>query len=330
MKMIDISYKIFLSIFIIFILIKLPNNLLWDRDNYLYYAEYSNRIIENYNDIFSLIFNDYLFLKINYFLSYFIKPEIIVSSFVILSLSILFYLLSKYSTNFLTFTIGVFLSILITPILHLEIIAIRQALATSIVLIGLYIFKDFRKIILVFLFASLIHSAFFLFMFLFFLDNLIFSKFKFNKRIFLNSIIILLIAFSYLIIAALLGLRQVELYSSYDGAVGGGSFLIACCVFIYLYFYGETPHKLLYFFVIQGFILFIVFYFFANASVSARLLESIYPAFLLILVSKFRDKEVLIILLLILAYGFVWYNGGVYILFEVSNIEAKNYLMNII
>lgn len=330
MKFIGFFYKFFISFFIIFLIIKLPNDLLWDRDNYLYYAEYSDRIIENYNDIYSLIFNDYLFLKLNYFLSFFISPSSIVNFFVIFSLGVLFFLLSKYSINILTFTFGVILSLLITPILHLEVIAIRQALATSIVLLGFYFFNDFKKMIFVFFIASLVHSAFFLFLFLFLLDNFLFSKFKFNKRLILNSSVIFVIAFSYLIIASILGFRQVELYSSYDGAVGGGSFLIACFVFLYLYFYGDTIHKLLYFFVLQGFLLFIIFYFFANASVSARLLESIYPAFLLILVHKFRDKEVLIITVLTLAYGFVWYNGGVYILFEVSHLEAKNFLMNIL
>ena len=138
MKIIGLSYKIFLSFFVIYILMQLPNDILWDRNNYLYYAEYSDRIISTYNDYYSIFFNDYLFLKINYFLSYFLAPETIIGLFVISTLVVLFFLLNKYSINFLTFTIGVFLSVLITPILHLEVIAIRQAIATSLVLMGFF------------------------------------------------------------------------------------------------------------------------------------------------------------------------------------------------
>ena len=75
-------------------------------------------------------------------------------------------------------------------------------------------------------------------------------------------------------------------------------------------------------------LLFLIFYFFANASVSARLLESVMPAFLILLVNKFRLNEVLILILIFLAYGYVWFNGGQYIIFEASHIQVNNYLFN--
>lgn len=209
-------------------------------------------------------------------------------------------------------------------------IAIRQALATTVVLFGLCYIKNIKKIIVIFFISSMIHSAFFLFLALFILDNLVFSKFDFKKRISLNSIVILFIALSYLIVAEILGMRQAELYSSYDGAVGGGTFLISLFIFIYLYYYGEIKNRYLYFFTLQGFLLFLIFYFFANSSVSARLLESVLPAFLVLLVGNFRVKEVMIISLIFIAYGYVWATGGQYVLFEAADIQVKQFFLKLL
>lgn len=326
MNIISFMFKVIFGFLVIYLVLLLPNNMLWDRDNYLYYAEFSDKIIDSYHGLSDLIFNDYLFLKLNYFLSFFFQPEYIVNSFIIFSLGGLLFLIGKESVNFLTFLVGLFLIIMMIPILHLELIAIRQALATTLVLFSLCYLKDKKAIAIVFLVSSLIHSAIFLFFLLFVLDNFIFSKFSFKKRILLNAFTIFVIALSYLIVANFLGMRQAELYSSYDGAVGGGTFLLTIFIFIYLYFYGKAKLEYLYYFVLQGVLLFLIFYFFANSSVSARLLESVLPAFLILLVSKFRNKEVLIVSLILLAYLVVWFQGGQYVLFEVSDIQAKQYL----
>lgn len=328
MPIISSIFKLICSLVLVYFALLLPNKLIWDRDNYLYYAEFSDKIINSYHKLNDLIFNDYLFLKLNQFLSIFFGPENIVNSFVLFSLGGLCFLIARSSVNFLTFLIGLVFIILIIPILHLEVVAIRQALATTIVLFGLYYIKDLKKITLIILVASLIHSAFFLFLLLFVVDNYFLSKFNLLKRMILNAIMILFIALSYLVVAGFLGMRQVELYTSYDGAVGGGTFVLAICIFIYLYFYGKINFLYIYFFTIQGFLLFIIFYFFANASVSARLLESVMPAFLILLVSKFRVNEVAIISLILLAYGYVWFSGGQYVLFEASDIQVREYLLN--
>lgn len=328
MPIISSIFKLIFSIILIYLVLLLPNRLLWDRDNYLYYAEFSDKIIDSYHTLKDLVFNDYLFLKLNQFLSIFLGPENIVNCFVFFSLGGLCFLICRSSVNFLTFLFGLVLIVLITPILHLEVVAIRQALATTLVLFGLYYIKDSKKIALIMLLSSLIHSAFFLFLLLFVVDNYFLAKFSFRKRVILNTFIISFIALSYLVIAEFLGMRQVELYSSYDGTVGGGTFLVALLIFIYLYFYGEVKLKYLYFFTLQGILLFLIFYFLANASVSARLLESVMPAFLILLVSKFRINEVLIILFILLAYSYVWFTGGQYILFEASNMEVREYFSN--
>lgn len=328
MSIISSMFKLIFSIILVYLVLLLPNNLLWDRNNYLYYAEFSDKIIDSYDTLKDLIFNDYLFLKLNQFLAIFFEPENIVNSFVVISLGGLCFLISRSAVNFLTFLIGLVFVVLVTPVLHLEVIAIRQALATTLVLFGLFYIKDFKNLVFIMLLASLIHSAFFLFLFIFVVDNVFLEKFNFRKRIILNTTMILCIALSYLVVADFLGMRQAELYASYDGAVGGGTFLIAIFIFIYLYFYGNFDLKYLYFFTLQGFLLFLIFYFFANASVSARLLESVMPAFLILLVNKFRSNEVAIIFLIFLAYGYVWLTGGQYVLFEASDIQVREYLLD--
>ncbi len=328
MPIISSIFKLVFSIVLVYLVLLLPNNLLWDRDNYLYYAEFSDKIIDSYHTLKDLIFNDYLFLKLNQFLSLFFGAENIVNSFVLFSLGGLCFLISRSSINFLSFVIGLIFIVLIIPILHLEVVAIRQALATTLVLFSLYYIKEPKKIAFIMLVSSLIHSAFFLFFLLFIADNYFLAKFNFRKRMILNATMILCIALSYLIVADFLGMRQAELYASYDGAVGGGTFVLAICIFVYLYFYGKLNLNNLYFFTIQGFLLFIIFYFFANASVSARLLESVMPAFLILLVNKFRLNEVAIISIILLAYGYVWFTGGQYVLFEASDVQVRDYLLN--
>lgn len=321
-------YKFLISVILIFLLLQVPNDLLWDRDNYLIYAENSDEILRSYTSVGDLIFNDYLFLKINSFLANFLYPEQIVYFLLFLILVGMFFLISKYSINAFTFTFTLSLNILLVPVLHFELIAIRQALATIIVLFALSYFKDYKKISIYFLIASLIHSAFFLFLFLFFLDNSIFKKFDKRKRVVFNFCIIFFIALSYLIIAEFLGLRQVDLYSSYDAPIGGGTFIVCIFIYLYIYKYGSTQYNFLYYYALQGLILFLVFYFVANASVSARLLESVLPAFLLLFANKFRNKEILIGSLVAVAYLYVWYNGGIYVLFEVPNVQAKQFLLS--
>ena len=321
-------YNFLLSIFIIYLLLLLPSDLLWDRENYLNYAENSDLILSSYDSFFQLMFNDYFFLKINHFMSYFFTPINVINFFLVSSLSLYFYLISKYSINSLCFTIGIFLSILIVPILHLEVVAIRQFMATIVALFALSFFNNRNKILILLIISALIHSSFFVFLVLFIFDSFIADKFHKNKRFILNLLFIVFLASTYIIIGQILGVRQVELYSSYTGDVGGGSFFIAFVMFIYLFFYyGSVNNKYLYAFVLNGIVLFMVFYFTANVSVSARFLSSVFPAFILLLVSKFRRVDVFICLLLILAYGFVWFKGGQYMIFEVSKYQIEQYFL---
>lgn len=320
-------YRILLSSFFILILVSIPSDLLWDRNNYLYYAGNADNIIQTYGSKLELLFNDYIFLEINRLLSYFLTPDEVVTAFLISFLLIYYFLISKFSINFLTFTIGILLTVLITPLLHLEVVAIRQALATILVILSLVYLKDKRLILIVFILSSLIHSSFYLLTLLFFVDAFVLSNFDKKLKFFLNFIIILIISLSYLFVANYLGFRQAELYASYDGSVSGGTFLLVLFLYLYLYFsYGNVNFKYLYNFVLQGFLLFLIFYISANASVSARFLESIFPAFILLLVNKFRRIELGVIFFIILAYGYVWFNGGQYIIFEVSPMQVNHVL----
>ncbi|WP_228721872.1 EpsG family protein [Acinetobacter sp. Marseille-Q1623] len=324
--MISKIYNLLLGLLVIYLVQLLPSQYLWDRDNYLNYAENSEKILQSYGDLQEVLFNDYFFLKINQLLSYVLSPENLVVFLVSICFLIFYFLINKFSVNSLTFTIGVIFSILIVPILHLEVVAIRQFLATCLVLLSLSYYSDKNKILIIFLIASLIHSSFFLFFFLFYMDNYIFCRFDKIKRFILNFLLILFLALSYLVIGNYLGFRQAELYSSYSGAVGGGGFVVVFSLTLYIYFkYGITRYTYMYNFVLQGFLLFMIFYFFANSSVSARLLESIFPAFILLLVNKFRPVDLIVILFIFLTYGYVWLTGGQYMIFEASPDQIRHY-----
>lgn len=326
MSAISKIYNLLLGILVICLVQLLPSQYLWDRENYLNYAENSEKILQSYGGLQEVLFNDYFFLKINHLLSYVLPPENLVLFLLLTCFLIFYYLINKHSVNSLTFTIGVIFSILIVPILHLEVVAIRQFLATCFVLFSLSYCSDKNKILIIFLIASLIHSSFFIFLFLFYMDNYIFYHFDKRKKIILNFILILFIAFSYLVIGNYLGFRQVELYSSYSGAVGGGGFIVVLFLTLYIYFkYGFTKYIYMYNFVLQGFLLFMIFYFFANSSVSARLLESVFPAFILLLVNKFRPIDLIIILFIFFIYGYVWLTGGQYMIFEASPDQIRHY-----
>lgn len=328
MLLISRIYNTILALVIIFFIVSLPSDLLWDRDNYLNYAANSEEILKTYDSFTKLIFNDYFFLKLNYFLSIYMSSEKIVLFLLISCLALNFYLISRHALNSFMFTIGIILSILIVPILHLEVVAIRQFLATVIALLALSFSSKKNKVALCFFVASLIHSSFFIFLFLFVIDNFIFEKFSKNKRFILNLSVILVLAFSYIFVGSYLGFRQIELYSSYDGAVGGGSLIVVILLLVYLFiYYGHIKYDLMYNFVVQGFLLFLIFYIFANSSISARLLESILPAFILLLVAKFRRIEVIVIFIIFLAYSFVWIKGGQYIIFEAPKEQVEYYYL---
>lgn len=317
------------SLMYLYISLQIPNNLLWDRDNYLIYANNSSDIIATYDNFLDYISGDYLFLLINSFFSNFFSDYIVVNllvSFVILSYLFFLYLKSK---NILLFYIGVVSSVVILPIFHFQLVTIRQAIATVLFIYGLIFLKERKNFLLLLIVCSLIHSVYYLILIFFFLNFFILSKTNFYIRYFFVFLAALFLSLIYLGLGQIIGFRQAESYSSYDGGVGGGAFVLWGIVFFYLLKYGNKSETMLYHYSLMGLIIYSVFYLFANVTVAARISEAVLPMVLILLVSKGKPSDFSLIFLIILAYLVLWFNGGMYgLMFEASEVLVKSYFNN--
>ena len=321
-------FIIFILIYLFFLL-QIPNTLLWDRDNYLIYANLSSDIIASYDSVLDYVSGDYLFLLINSFLSIIFSDYVVVNilvSFVVFSYMLFLYLKSE---NLLLFYVGVVSSIVILPIFHFQLVTIRQAIATVIFLYGIFFLKEKRNFLFLLIICSLIHSVYYLISFFFFLNFFILAKSNFYVRYFLIFLSSLFLSLVYLGLGQLLGFRQAESYSSYDGGVGGGAFILWGIVFFYILKYGNKNETMLYHYSLMGLIVYSIFYLFANVTVAARISEAVLPIVLILLVSKSKASDFLIIFFIILAYLFLWFNGGMYeLMFEASEVIVKGYFNN--
>lgn len=329
-KLVLKGYLFFIfSLFYLYILLQIPNDLLWDRDNYLIYANNSSDIISTFDDFLDYISGDYLFLLINSFFSNFFSDYIVINilvSFVILSYLFFLYLKSK---NLLLLCIGVISSVVILPIFHFQLVTIRQAIATVLFIYGIIFLKEKNNLLLLLLICSLIHSVYYLIFIFFVINFFVFFKSNFYIRYFLVFLSALLLSLIYLGLGQLLGFRQAESYSSYDGGVGGGAFVLWGLVFFYLLKYGNKNETMLYHYSLMGLIVYSVFYLFANVTVAARISEAVLPMVLILLVSRGKASDYALLFIIILAYLLLWFNGGMYgLMFEAPEVLVKSYFIN--
>lgn len=322
------EFNLFLafSVAYLYLMLAIPNNLLWDRDNYLIYAENSSVLIDSFDGVFDYISGDYLFLLINKFLYLFFSIKMVVNilvSFVIISY--LFFIYYK-AENFLSFVVGVVSSILILPILHFQLVTIRQAIATTIFIYGLIFLKSKRNLLFLLVFCSLIHSVYYILTIFFFLNFFIVNHFGNKLRYFIIFSVASFFSLTYLIVADYFGFRQAESYSSYSGSVSGGAFFLWAIVLAYLLKYGFEKKSYLYHYCVMGLIVYLVFYFLANVTVAARISESVLPAVLIFLVARLRVNESILILFVSLCYLYLWFRGQMYpLMFEADEMIVKNY-----
>ena len=318
------------SLIYLYVFLQIPNDLLWDRDNYLIYAHSSSNIISTYDSFLDYISGDYIFLLINSFLFNFFPDYIVVNilvGFVIISYLFFLHLKSK---NLLLFFVGVFSSVVILPIFHFQLVTIRQAIATVLFIYGIFFLKEKKNIFILLIFCSLIHSVYYLILIFFFLNFFIFSKLNFILRYFFVFLSALLVSLIYLGLGQLLGFRQAESYSSYDGGVGGGAFILWAIVLFYIFKYGNKNETMLYHYSLMGLIVYSVFYLFANVTVAARVSEAVLPMVLILLVSKGKASDFVLIFIINLAYLLLWFNGGMYgLMFEASEVLVKIYFSDL-
>lgn len=311
------NYTMFIVyIVILYFIMKLPNFIFRDRDSYVYYASYYNSIIESYysEGIQNLLLNEPLFLFINSWLAKLFSPYIIPVLFTAFSFSVFFWFLSKRSKNLIMFFLGLCLYFTVTYTFHLQFVVLRQSLSTFILLIVLFYCKDYRKILFTCFLLGFIHSSFFFIFILLCINRLILKNTKSEYvAIILQILIFAAIGIFALSAASYLGFRQAESLIDTSVSIGGGAWLLWLVATLYLIFYGDKSKEGLYQYCLVGMLAFLSLYFFTPFI--GRLIASFIPAFIIILVSRFRYSDLITALLLLIPYMYLVYNG---VLFDLS------------
>lgn len=297
----------FFSFLYLTILLSLPNYLFKDRVTYIAYIEQYDFFSSKTDSFLGYLLNEPFFLFINYVLKDVVRsdyvPKIYVA-FIIITLIICF---KRYSSNFFMYLLGLVSLIIIPYTFHLQLVILRQGIATVILLLSICFFRDGRKILVVCFFVSFIHSSFFL-IFSYLLVNYIFINFNRVKRYLILFLANIFIGFFVLILANKLGVRQTEELLSADSGGSGGAWLLWLVVFIYMFIYGKKDNQYLYDYAMIGLISFLSLYFLNP--IAGRLVCSFIPAVILILVSDFKYQNILIVSSIVMLYGIIVYNGA--------------------
>lgn len=327
----DIFYWIFViligSIYVI-LLSNMPNEWFRDRDNYLVYAASSESIVELYGNKFVLIANEPLFLYFNIFLEKIFEYSLIPNIFVYLITTVFVFFIGYNAKNIIGFIFGVILSIIIPYMLQAELVALRQGLAIAFFIPFLYLVKDEKKVLIALLVCAFLHSIFFVFFLLYFLNFIILSKFSINKRLFVTFIFMLIVSLLGIVIAKYLGLRQGSEYMGVESDGSGGAFIVFLAVFLYIYFLGNRHNKRLYEFVLIGLVMFLTTYFLSP--ISGRLFNTVIPFVVFLLVSKGRAIDYIFMSLLTFVFLFLFLSGSYYGLLAVSELLISEYFIKYI
>jgi hypothetical protein len=224
----------FISILYAYLLIDLvPIDAVKDRGNYLNYASWPETLIIQrlQGGVLALIFNEPIFLLINFLLSFLFDEENVVRSIIFFGSFTTSYLVLKYNYRYF---ILLLLFLLFPPVLKNYVIHLRQGLAISFFLIG-YLStskRQFKNSFFIFL-SPLIHSSFFVLVFLIYLNKCL-NKFKFDIALKILVIALCGIISSFIMETAgqLVGARQVDEHEFTSDDISGLGFLFWLVIFV--------------------------------------------------------------------------------------------------
>jgi hypothetical protein len=201
----------------------LPVDAFVDRNNYLVYAGHSTEIIFRYieQQPWSVFFNEPLWLGVNVFLGSFLFPDNVLRTIIFTSSFLTAYLVLRSRPN----DIFLLLFVLLLPqVLKNNIIHLRQGLAIAVFLCGWFCCRKNRRYLL-FISACLIHSSFFIIMFLIVLNNFLI---RFRLPVELRAVVIsvggIFVGLLGLWLAGFLGARQAGEYAGGAAEVSGLAF----------------------------------------------------------------------------------------------------------
>ncbi len=316
-NVISILMKTFLSISYVYVFVSVPSVLLKDRLPYEILASEASTLISLYGS--SLFLHEPLFLLINIFLTYFIDANIVPYIFVFFITASIIFFLNKLSSNFMLFFLGILSFLYVPGLFHLQLVTLRQGLATVLLIWIILYIKSEKKILFLIFLLSFIHESFTLFFVIYFFYFLTqkFLKNKVNQVLVVSFCVSSILFFSYKI-GSLIGIYQLNyIENEVSGFLG---FFLYLVIFLYLLLdinNKNLKNKKIYDLSIIFMLIGVLSFF--TTSFLGRYSISFFAFVYLALVQKNNFLNYIFISLLILIYIYQFYSGAVLDLSLLSN-----------
>lgn len=279
-----------IAMFYGWILSSWPNEYFRDRSNYILYANIFDEVTDRYTSV-SVFFNEPLFVFYNYILSFFFTPEQIPQIGVFFIASTFAYFILRYAHSYLMIIVGFSFLFFISYTFHLQLVVLRQGIATALLLWLTYFFFEKRYFLVLVFILSFLHSSFFIISFILIYEKSlsVFIK-KVELKIIVFSSTLFLLGFFILKIANSLGVRQAEGDYLSKAEAGGGGFILFGFIFMFLYFRGIDNVEKNRFgkIALLGVISYLALYF--TLPVSGRLIGTFLPFYYIYVISYFNSK----------------------------------------
>jgi hypothetical protein len=281
----SILFYIIISIFYGLLLSSWPNDFFKDRENYRRYAE-SFELLSNKYDSVVYFFNEPLFLFYNNFLSHFFAPEQVPQVSVFIIAATLAFFILKYARSYPMIFVGFGFLFFISYTFHLQLVVLRQGLATAFLLWFVCFFYEKKPFYPLCFLLSFFHISFLIVFFILFYEKVLSTRIKnLNLRMIFYFISLLIISFFMLKVASSLGIRQAEGEHLLNSSNGGGGFLLFGFVLLFFYLRGfGNVYKSAYGKIaLLGVLAYLAFYF--TIPISGRLISTYLPFFYIYVIS---------------------------------------------
>lgn len=300
-----------------------------DRDNYLIYAIDGYKILKRYLSVSIIIglSNEPLFLVINHILSFLFKPETVLSIFVfITSFTLSYVVLRESNRNIIVLSLLFILLPICSYTFHLQLVTLRQGLATSLFLFAVYKSDKQNTWLWVALIATFIHISFFIIFTALILHKIFCSKnYSVYRIIFIQFAFSLLMSIGLFVVASYLGVRQVDEISNSGDRVSGGFFIIWLFVFSYIIYINKNQFLDKYFILSTIFLTIYLTSYFTNPT-AGRLMGTFVP-FIFITLGKMKSDLSIPILLFLFCLFLMTFSSSISGGSLIEPFNLKNYIL---
>lgn len=300
---ISIAYGLLLS--------SLSNNLFRDRNSYIRYAENID-FIKNRFQVDTIIFNEPVFWLYNKFLLTFFSPDLIPKVGVFIIAFSIAFLILKHSKSVIHSIIGITLLFYVPFTFHLQLVVLRQGIASAMLLWAVYFLWENKLKFLIFcFFLGLLHVSFFI-VFSVLLMNFVLEKFIKSPLLKISIIGVFFYSSSFILVTTArdLGVRQAQSDGLTTVNSGGGGFILFLFMLSILYFKGlNNVFRDKYAQVATlGIIIYLAFYF--TLPVSGRIISTFMP-FLYIYMVSTNNLKILTASLIFLCINIYIFKGAI-------------------